>query len=249
MPPHTLRPRVSLEAESSRLFACAGPQSHAMEELLKHLLVRGPNGTLTPASSPPERIIHIEAVQSPRCFHTTLTPKAQVLQAPMDKDAISIDSKVDFTPPPSAQPSYRFFDLPNLMSIDDFEKENPFTPKQTLVQIKPTKLVAESVVRVHNFWTSQGITADFEYERNAQVIMSVTLSFLDEMLKADGPFASKRHAKEEVCKLALPRMEALDKQSNAKKRKSTEALEAAHSRISPALLKSENFVGLLQGEW
>lgn len=63
-----------------------------------------------------------------------------------------------------------------------------------------------------------------------------------------GPFQSKKHAKEEVCKRALPVLETLSgnvRQDSSKKRKSSETQE---SRISSTVLKSENFIGLLHGE-
>ncbi|KAK5130193.1 hypothetical protein LTR08_002402 [Meristemomyces frigidus] len=162
----------------------------------------------------------------------------------MDQHAIRAAGA--FSPPPSAQPSYRVSAVKDrLQSIDDFDKENPFTPKPKLIQIKPTKIILECAIRVNNLWISHGIIPEFTYNWFAQQCTSVKLQFLDEVLEVNGPFASKKHAKEEVCKLALPRMQALDKQLG-RKRKVCEAPETSSSGVSAAVLKSENFVSLLQ---
>ena len=81
------------------------------------------------------------------------------------------------------------------------------------------------------------------------LICEVTLSKTLHPLTVLGvQFASKRHAKEAICKLALPRMLALDKQLTARKRKTIEDSKPTRTGPTAAVLNSENFVALLQGQ-
>ncbi|KAK5121283.1 hypothetical protein LTR85_005449 [Meristemomyces frigidus] len=212
-------------------------------DLLKHLLVRRPDGSLTPASSPAEHHIHIERQQRRLPLETALTPKAQ---ASLKRKAATMTMWDENDPPPSAQTTLAFpavneeidDDGLDLQDIDVFEKEHPYTPKPTLLQVKPTKVNPECSIRFNNLCVNHFIVPEFIFGSTF-----ASVQFGDEVVEAPGPFPNKKHAKEEVCKLALPIMLKLDEQLRSKKRKGS---EAPSSRITAVQLNSENFIGLLQ---
>lgn len=148
-------------------------------------------------------------------------PSGQVDRPPLDGEAYDYDS--------------------NLQDIDDFDKENPWSPKPTLIQVT-TKVKVSPVcsIRFNNLCVNHFIVPDFSYGT-----ASATVQFADQTVEAPGPFANRKQAKEEVCKLALPIMERLDEQLRSKKRK---AAAAPVPRVSTTELNSENFIGLLQGK-
>ena len=233
------------------------PPAHAaiMEQLLNSLLFRKPDGTLAPVSSSQGEHVDIERPQPPRSLQTAPAPKAQASlkrKASFTMDAVH--SMAECTTPPSAQvdrsPVLGGGDgYAGLQSMDDFEKENPWTPKQKLIPVKATKVKPESSIRFNNLCVKHFIVPDFTYDMPAETCFSVTVQFGDMSAEAIGPYSSKKHAKEAVSKVALPQMEAFHDKESKKKRKGSEALQSPSSRTSAAVLNSENFIGLLQSRF
>ncbi|KAK4543884.1 hypothetical protein LTR36_004658 [Oleoguttula mirabilis] len=217
-------------------------------DLLKHLLVRKPDGSLTPASSPAEQNVQIARQHTHVSLDTALTPKARAsLKRKATVMATPVQSLGENTPPPSAQAIFKFpsmdvdvekDDSPNLQDIGDFEKENPWSPKPKLFQVKATKINPECAIRFNNLCVNHLIVPNFTYG-----VSSATVSFGGEVVEAPGPFVNKKHAKEEVCRLALPVLQKMEDRLKSMKRKTS---EAPASRISTVELNSENFVGILQ---
>ncbi|KAI7008397.1 hypothetical protein KC318_g9884 [Hortaea werneckii] len=233
-----------------------------MDDLLSHLLVPQANGTLVPASlaasseqtssGPNGQEEHLE--QQPSLTTSaapgTLKRKLSGMSSP--------NATLDFVPPPSAQyaqdvpmPGSEAHvysqDYSNLKSLDDFVRENPFAPKEKRVPARAVPVNPEYSIKFNDLCVKHFIVPAFEYDMPHQQCETVTVQFGDRKVDAMGPFASKKHAKEEVCKLAWPQLLEMDEHLQ-NKRKRPEPPQSYSGGIDSELLAAENFIGLLQGK-
>ncbi|KAI7241464.1 hypothetical protein KC330_g504 [Hortaea werneckii] len=231
-----------------------------MDDLLSHLLVPQANGTLVPASlaassgqtsfSPNGQEQHLEQRPSLTTSAATGTLKRRL------SGMSSPNAALDFVPPPSAQYAQdaplpgseahaSFQDYSNLQSLDDFVRENPFVPKEKRVPVRAVPVNPEYSIKFNDLCVKHFIVPAFEYDMPHQQCETVTVQFGERKVDATGPFASKKHAKEEVCKLAWPQLLEMDEHLQ-NKRKRPEPPHSYSGGVDSELLAAENFIGLLQ---
>jgi len=136
-------------------------------------------------------------------------------------------------------------DYSNLQSLDDFIRENPFAPKEKRVPARAVPVNPEYSIKFNDLCVKHFIVPAFEHDMPHQQCDTVTVQFGDRKVDAIGPFASKKHAKEEVCKLAWPQLLEMDDHLQ-NKRKKPEPSQSFSGGIDSELLAAENFIGLLQ---
>ncbi|RMY37297.1 hypothetical protein D0865_13410 [Hortaea werneckii] len=231
-----------------------------MDDLLSHLLVPQANGTLVPtslaasseqaSSSPNGQEQHLEQRPS---LTTSAAPGSLKRKL---SGMSSPNATLDFVPPPSAQYAQdvpmpgseahaSFQDYSNLQSLDDFVRENPFAPKEKRVPARAVPVNPEYSIKFNDLCVKHFIVPAFEYDMPHQQCETVSVQFGDRKVDAIGPFASKKHAKEEVCKLAWPQLLEMDEHLQ-NKRKIPEPPHSYPGGIDGELLAAENFIGLLQ---
>lgn len=233
-----------------------------MDYLLAHLLVPQANGPLVPASSAAfsEQIfLGQNGQQENPEQQPSLTTSAASGTLKRKSSAMSPPSAtLDFVPPPSAQYAQDIAmlgseahaysqDYSNLQSLDDFVRENPFAPKEKRAPLRAVPVSPEFSIKFNDLCVKHFLVPSFEYDMPHQQCEMVTVQFGDRRVDATGPFASKKHAKEEVCKLAWPQLLEMD-ECLQNKRKRPELPQTYSSGIDSELLAAENFIGLLQGE-
>ena len=137
---------------------------------------------------------------------------------------------------------------PNLQSMEDFERENPYKPvlpKEKLISIGVSKPTGEFSTKFAHQCDQHQVRPVFTYHEVAKNHFTAQVAIGDEAIELTEPQPSKKHAKDEVCRLALERMPKIEKMEGldkrGKKRKSGEALENPQSRRDD----SENWVGIL----
>ncbi|RMZ28622.1 hypothetical protein D0859_07313 [Hortaea werneckii] len=233
-----------------------------MDDLLAHLLVPQANGALVPASSAAsseqtsfdrngqEDILEQQPSLTKSTALGILKRKLSGMSSP--------DATLDVVPPPSAQYAQDVAmlgseahayaqDYSNLQSLDDFVSDNPFAPKERKVPARAVHVNPEYSIKFNDLCVKHFIVPAFEYDMPHQQCETVSVQFGDRKVDAIGPFASKKHAKEEVCKLAWPQLLEMDERLQ-NKRKSSEPPQSCSGSIDSQLLAAENFIGLLQGE-
>lgn len=241
-----------------------------MDDLLSHLLVPQANGTLVPASSAASseqtylgQNGQEENSEQRPSLTTSAAPSLTTSAAPgiLKRKSLGMSSSnatLEFVPPPSAQHAQEIAvlgseahayvqDYSNLQSLDDFVRENPFAPKEKTVPPRAVPVSPEYSIKFNDLCVKHFIVPAFEYYMPHQQCEMVTVQFGDRKVDAIGPFASKKHAKEEVCKLAWPQLLEIDERLQ-NKRKRPELPQSYSSGIDSELLAAENFIGLLQGE-
>ncbi|SMR50681.1 unnamed protein product [Zymoseptoria tritici ST99CH_1E4] len=137
-------------------------------------------------------------------------------------------------------PSYR--SQPGLIPMVDFEMANPYTPPPSRLQT--LRLEDNSGIHASNFHVAcqeKGLTPHFTFREPAQGAFIITLSIDGQKLDELGPYASKKDAKEAICKLCVARLGAFD---NRKKRKSVSPETDAFAMV-PATLNEENWTSTL----
>ncbi|GAB1726300.1 hypothetical protein NU195Hw_g4549t1 [Hortaea werneckii] len=231
-----------------------------MDYLLAHLLVPQANGPLVPASSAAfsEQIfLGQNGQQENPEQQPSLTTSAASGTLKRKSSAMSPPSAtLDFVPPPSAQYAQDIAmlgseahaysqDYSNLQSLDDFVRENPFAPKEKRAPLRAVPVSPEFSIKFNDLCVKHFLVPSFEYDMPHQQCEMVTVQFGDRRVDATGPFASKKHAKEEVCKLAWPQLLEMD-ECLQNKRKRPELPQTYSSGIDSELLAAENFIGLLQ---
>ncbi|KAI7179898.1 hypothetical protein D0869_10192 [Hortaea werneckii] len=231
-----------------------------MDDLLSLLIVPQANGTLVPASlaasseqtsfSPNGQGQHLEQRPS---LTTSAAPGSLKRRL---SGMSSPDATLDFVPSPSAQYAQdipmlgseahaSFQDYSNLQSLDDFVRENPFAPKGKRVPARAVPVNPEYSIKFNDLCVKHFIVPAFEYDMPHQQCETVSVQFGDRKVDAIGPFASKKHAKEKVCKLAWPQLLEMDEHLQ-NKRKRPEPPQSGSGGIASELLTAENFIGLLQ---
>ncbi|GAB1741056.1 hypothetical protein NU219Hw_g6306t1 [Hortaea werneckii] len=234
-----------------------------MDDLLSHLLVPRANGTFVPASLAASseqtsfgRNGREERLEQRPSLTTSAAPgtlkrKLSGMSSP--------NATLDFVPPPSAQyvqdvpmpgsEAHAYSqDYSNLQSLDEFMRENPFAPKEKRLPARAVQVNPEYSIKFNDLCVKHFIVPAFEYDMPHQHCETVTVQFGDRKVDATGPFASKKQAKEEVCKLAWPQLLEMDEHLQ-NKRKRSEPPQSCSGSVDSSLLAAENFIGLLQGEF
>lgn len=202
-----------------------------MGDLLNHLVVRRPDGSLVPASSQAEPLVtgklqptlatarvsekehltfnkssvapvpylRVEPQKQSEELRREKAVSASVALAPLYSKRRKLNdlwtsgstlanmetAQDDFTPPPSAQVHNRFpslfDDYPNLQTVEDFEKENFFTPQRKLIQVKATKVSPVSSIRFHDQCVKLSIVPMFTYEAGVDTYASAKVECADQV--------------------------------------------------------------------
>lgn len=134
--------------------------------------------------------------------------------------------------------------LPQLMSMDDFDMANPYTPpvpRPTTVLLKSDSRKGDFAAAFNIACQAHNIVPEFSFFPVVLHGHDVELKLDGEIIDRIGPYASHKDAKEEICKKHLSTVEAMP---NRKKRKSsTDTLLPP-----PPGLDDERWVNILQGE-
>ncbi|EMF16178.1 uncharacterized protein SEPMUDRAFT_147814 [Sphaerulina musiva SO2202] len=143
-------------------------------------------------------------------------------------------------------PGYDFGSLDDkpmdLMTLEQFELENPYTPplpRRTANPLRTTSKNGQHTAEFHMACDARGVLCDFVFHTVAQGCFDVELRLGGEYVDRIGQYASKKDAKEEICKKHLATVEAMP---NFKKRK---ANDTAHCLSAPAGLDEELWVNLI----
>lgn len=145
-------------------------------------------------------------------------------------------------------PGYDFGSLDDkpmdLMTLEQFELENPYTPplpRRTANPLRATSKNGQNTAEFHMACDARGVLCDFVFHTVAQGCFDVELRLGGEYVDRIGQYASKKDAKEEICKKHLATVEAMP---NFKKRKVN---DTAHCLSAPAGLDEELWVNLIYG--
>lgn len=131
-----------------------------------------------------------------------------------------------------------------LMSMDEFEKANPYTPpppRRTAPPLRTTSKHGQFSSQFHLACDARGIIRDFVFHMVAQHCYDVELRLNGKFLDRIGQYASHKDAREEICKKHLATVEAMP---NQKKRKVS---DAAYHPV-PAGIDDELWVNLIYGK-
>lgn len=156
--------------------------------------------------------------------------------------------------PPSAQDvrkidndsAFEFGGMPDLQSIDDFERENPYTPRPKLVPVISRKSNPEHAVKFQHLCDQHGVLPEWTIEGTTAQGFLARVQIGTESITIDEPQPNKKLAKEEVCKLAIARMPQLpfDQMDGVVRKRGTKRKsESAIITVD----KSENWIGTLNG--
>lgn len=129
----------------------------------------------------------------------------------------------------------------DLMSMDEFEKANPYTPpppRRTANPLRATTKHGEFTTAFNLACDARGIVRDFAYFEVAIQCFEVELKLNGKFVDRIGPYASHKDGKEEMCKKHLPTVEAMP---NQKKRKVS---DVAFTPV-PAGLEDEPWINLI----
>ncbi|KAF2170062.1 hypothetical protein M409DRAFT_51829 [Zasmidium cellare ATCC 36951] len=147
----------------------------------------------------------------------------------------------------------------DLMPIETWEKENPYTPPpaKPMSPPQPTRnIVPVRLDRNHGKDTQifntecqrRGLSHEFRFEEVAKGCFDVTLFVEGQQFDKAGPYASQRDAKEAMCRLALGKLSEMGfknvgETGGRKKRKSSD-LESATASI-PVGIEDENWLHII----
>ncbi|CAK1356803.1 hypothetical protein CB0940_11991 [Cercospora beticola] len=129
----------------------------------------------------------------------------------------------------------------DLMSMDEFEKANPYTPpppRRTANPLRASTKHGEFTTAFNLACDARGIARDFAYFEVAIQCFEVELKLNGKLVDRIGPYASHKDGKEEMCKKHLPTVEAMP---NQKKRKVS---DVAFTPV-PAGLEDEPWINLI----
>lgn len=117
--------------------------------------------------------------------------------------------------------------------MEEFDRRYPYKPH----------LPGEYGSVLNNLFQVKGLVPHFAFSEPRQARFYGTLKIDGELVGEVGPCASKKSAKEELCKICISKVEAMQ---NRKKRKSVGEDELPEA---PDVLKSENWIGTLIGQY
>ena len=216
--PGQLRPSLGANQPKARRFNHTGPLATPMQKLRANLELWKNEGPITP-----------------------------VAYAPVSEMAAEIDFDMENVAPNHDLGTFSCnTDQPlELMSMDQFEKEHPFTPpppRRTTNPLRTTSKNGQFAAEFQLACDARGIPRDFVYYTVAQGCFDVELKLDGDFVDRIGQYASKKDAKEEICKKHLATVELMP---NLKKRKASEL----DCLPPPAGLGDEPWVNLVHGNF
>ena len=134
---------------------------------------------------------------------------------------------------------------PLTQTVEVFEAAHPYTPP--LRKSIPHRLSQNNGVHTSTFWMAcqeRGLKSEFKFSEPAKGCFHVVLKVQDEEVGEVGPYASKKDAKEAICKENLSKLESF---GNFKKRKSSAHQQEVLS-LTPDGFEDENWIGVLNGK-
>lgn len=152
----------------------------------------------------------------------------------------------------------------DLMSIEAWETANPYSPPVANTSAAPKPNVDSSITparlernkgkdtQIFNTECQRrGLTHEFRFDEVAKGCFDCTLFVEGQQFDRVGPYASKKDAKEAMCRLALGKMSELgfknlNPSGNSKKRKSSD-LQSKPS--APDGLEDENWIHIINSEF
>ena len=180
---------------------------------------------------------------------------AAILSSPISsQEHMELPLRTLDPPPPSGQSTTStnntnsvfgvsgFGQLPNLQSIDDFDKEHPFQARLQGTKLIPIQngLNLDTAIKFQHLCDKHHIRPVFEYDEPWPYAFKAKVTFDDESVETEGVFTSKKHAKEAVSKLAYDRLLLKPVASAKRKAEGEQGVNSA-----AAVDRSENWVGLL----
>lgn len=284
---HAGRPHVSIQAEAPRVKDTKTSERFAAGEYQKRLpsaLYRrgGADFGKVPSSSPPCSAEAAPPSKLSSSQHRRALGSFKATPIRKTRARIEAYGGVENLPPPSGQmadpsnnvvPVLQDIDMENsgfaftsnsnnlnLMSIEAWEKENPYSPPATkpmsppASDITPARLERNKGKDTQTFNTEcqrRGLTHEFRFDEVAKGCFDVTLFVEGQKFDRAGPYASHRDAKEAMCRLALGKLSELEfknaaESGSGKKRKSSE-LSGANSSI-PDGIEDENWLGIINSK-
>ena len=141
-----------------------------------------------------------------------------------------------------------------LLTMDEFDAMYPAeASKMKVVPLPAAKTNGLDTSRFYSLCQLHAIGHQFDLREVAKGCFSARVEFGQHVIEDPGPFPSKKQAKEEICKQALPVLEALPAPSKGTKRKSSGGgspmdteLETNGDKTMSVVLDDEKWVGLLQ---
>ena len=145
-------------------------------------------------------------------------------------------------------------DLDNMLSLqsmDDFDGENPYVTRPKLVPVVSRKPNGELATKFQHLCDQHGVKPVWTVEEVSAYRFVGKVQIGSESIGIDEPKPSKKLAKEEVCKLAIARMPHIEKMDlGVEKKRGTKRKKSETTQdFTPSLDKSENWIGILCGEW
>ena len=132
-----------------------------------------------------------------------------------------------------------------MQSMVDFEKANPYTPPpRKVIPRKASTQHGEYASLFHMTCQDRGLKPDFQYREVAKGCFDVTLTIDGRKVDTIGQYDSKKGAKEEICKLAMSKIDSF---GNRKKRNAS-IFESDNLATLPADLHEERWVNIVYGK-
>lgn len=215
--PGRLRPSLGANQPKARRFNHTGPLATPIQKLRANLELWKNEGPIIPVA------------------YAVASEMAEEIEFDMENVAPSHDLD-----------AFSNTDQPlQLMSMDQFEKEHPFTPpppRRTINPLRTTSKNGQFAAEFQLACDARGIPRDFVYYTVAQGCFDVELKLDGDVVDRIGQYASKKDAKEEICKKHLATVEHMP---NLKKRKASEL----DCLPPPAGLGDEPWVNLVHGNF
>lgn len=172
------------------------------------------------------------------------------------------DAALDMRPPPSAQRSndtdsteFHGFDTDsaarrasfsydNLMSIDDWEKENPYLPHSAkLVAVTPKEATGMNSSKFYTACIARGVDPVLTYNEAPPYMFSCIVQVGGQTYDFESSYASKKLAKERACEQVLQQWSSGALPDKKRKESSPSTITLDREAIN-----EENWVGVLQSE-
>lgn len=142
---------------------------------------------------------------------------------------------------------------PNVQSMEDWEKANPYTGRPKLVPTTVPRSTGEWKIKLQHKCDRDGVRPEFVYTQPSEQAFIAILSVHGKTFETPTPQPSKKLAQEEVCKVAvagmppMEQMQGLEGTANrGKKRKSGDI--DLEQPVRPQADKSEDWISLLNSE-
>lgn len=144
---------------------------------------------------------------------------------------------------------------PKLIPMEEWEKQNPAAPyvlKRKVIPATVPKSTGEWTAKFQHRCDQYGVRPEFVYDENPMYHFNATLTVSGRTFQTQQPQPSKKHAKEEVCMLALAEMPPLEKEKEVQMRgagKKGKKRKSEYPGLEPLDVKksdrSEEWIGLL----